>query len=115
MRILVLFLTSVDNERAHSEGKSTPVVSEPGGACPPTSGCLMADQIKQGCLELEGRGETGNNLCRAPNLSVCVLRMVLTFAGCFYYAIDYCSCFVLITGKKYSGDCLFYICSMYAY
>lgn len=71
MRIFVLFLTFVDNERAHSEGKSTTVVSEPGGACPPTSGCLMADQMKQGCLELEG-GETDNNLCRALNLSVCI-------------------------------------------
>lgn len=114
-----MFLTSIDNERAHSEGKSTAVVSEPGGACPPTSGCLMADQMKQGCMELEGGGETGNSLYRTLNLSVCVcvciLRMVLTFAGWFYYAIDYCSYCVFITRRKYSGDYLFYMCAMYAY
>lgn len=81
MRNFVLFLTSIDNERAHSEGKSTAVVSEPGGACPPTSGCLMADQMKQGCMELEGGGETGNSLYRTLNLSVCVCVCVYTENG----------------------------------
>ena len=60
--LFVLFLTSTDNERVLSEAKSSSVVSEPGGACPPTSGCLMADQMKQGCMEVEGGSETGNSL-----------------------------------------------------
>ncbi|XP_048802413.1 Golgi-specific brefeldin A-resistance guanine nucleotide exchange factor 1 isoform X4 [Lagopus muta] len=66
--------SSNNNERAHSEGKSTPVVSEPGGACPPTSGCLMADQIKQGCLELEGGGETAEkSIPKKPTRFSCIL------------------------------------------
>lgn len=79
MWLFVLFLTSTDNERVLSEGKSSGVVSEPGGAYPPTSGCLMADQMKQGCMELEGGNETGNSLCGI--LCVYVLRTVLMFAG----------------------------------
>ncbi|XP_042719459.1 Golgi-specific brefeldin A-resistance guanine nucleotide exchange factor 1 isoform X3 [Lagopus leucura] len=66
--------SSNNNERAHSEGKSTPVVSEPGGARPPTSGCLMADQIKQGCLELEGGGETAEkSIPKKPTRFSCIL------------------------------------------
>uniref|UniRef100_A0A8V0ZGA4 Golgi-specific brefeldin A-resistance guanine nucleotide exchange factor 1 n=1 Tax=Gallus gallus TaxID=9031 RepID=A0A8V0ZGA4_CHICK len=65
---------SNNNERAHSEGKSTAVVSEPGGACPPTSGCLMADQMKQGCMELEGGGETAEkNIPKKPTRFSCIL------------------------------------------
>lgn len=56
-------LTSTDIERVFSEGKSSSAVSEPAGACPPTSGCLMADQMKESCMELEGGSEAGNSLC----------------------------------------------------
>lgn len=69
-------LTSTDTERVFSEGKSTSVVSEPAGACPPTSGCLMADQMKENCMELEGGSEAGNSL--GSTLGVYILRMVLT-------------------------------------
>uniref|UniRef100_A0A8C2UA04 Golgi brefeldin A resistant guanine nucleotide exchange factor 1 n=1 Tax=Coturnix japonica TaxID=93934 RepID=A0A8C2UA04_COTJA len=61
--------TMNNNERAHSEGKSTTVVSEPGGSCPPTSGCLMADQMKQGCMELEG----GKSIPKKPTRFSCIL------------------------------------------
>lgn len=61
--VVVVVLTFTDNERVLSEGKSSSAVSEPAGACPPTSGCLLADQMKESCMELEGGNETGNNLC----------------------------------------------------
>uniref|UniRef100_A0A8C9FEL9 Golgi-specific brefeldin A-resistance guanine nucleotide exchange factor 1 n=1 Tax=Pavo cristatus TaxID=9049 RepID=A0A8C9FEL9_PAVCR len=61
----------MNNERAHSEGKSTTVISEPGGACPPTSGCLMADQMKQGCMELEGGAE--KSIPKKPTRFSCIL------------------------------------------
>ncbi|XP_015722241.1 Golgi-specific brefeldin A-resistance guanine nucleotide exchange factor 1 isoform X2 [Coturnix japonica] len=65
---------SNNNERAHSEGKSTTVVSEPGGSCPPTSGCLMADQMKQGCMELEGGAETAEkSIPKKPTRFSCIL------------------------------------------
>lgn len=54
-------LTSSDTERVFSDGKSSSAVSEPAGACPPTSGCLMADQMKESCMELEGGSEAGNS------------------------------------------------------
>lgn len=55
-------LSSTDTEKVFSEGKPSSVVSEPAGACPPTSGCLMADQMKESCMELEGGSEAGNSL-----------------------------------------------------
>lgn len=61
--LVCFFLISTDNERLLSEGKSSSAVSEPAGACPPTSGCLMADQMKEGCTELEGGSEAGSSLC----------------------------------------------------
>ncbi|XP_065602290.1 Golgi-specific brefeldin A-resistance guanine nucleotide exchange factor 1 isoform X1 [Cyrtonyx montezumae] len=65
---------SSNNERAHSEGKSTTVASEPGGACHPTSGCLMADQMKQGCMELEGGSETAEkSISKKPTRFSCIL------------------------------------------
>ncbi|OXB59747.1 hypothetical protein ASZ78_001869 [Callipepla squamata] len=65
---------SSNNERAHSEGKSTAVASEPGGACHPTSGCLMADQMKQGCMELEGGSETAEkSISKKPTRFSCIL------------------------------------------
>uniref|UniRef100_A0A8C3E298 Uncharacterized protein n=1 Tax=Corvus moneduloides TaxID=1196302 RepID=A0A8C3E298_CORMO len=65
-------------ERVFSEGKSSSAVSEPTGACPPTSGCLMADQMKESCMELEGGSEAGNSLCeksipRKPTRFSCIL------------------------------------------
>lgn len=65
-------LTSTDIERVFSEGKSSSAVSEAAGACPPTSGCLMADQMKESCMELEGGSEAGNSL--GSTLGVCVLE-----------------------------------------
>ncbi|KFZ57350.1 Golgi-specific brefeldin A-resistance guanine nucleotide exchange factor 1, partial [Podiceps cristatus] len=59
-----------NNERVLSEGKSSSAVSEPAGACPPTSGCLMADQMKEGCMELEGGSEAGNSLRSTLTLRV---------------------------------------------
>lgn len=61
--VFFLFLfTATDNERVLSEGRSSSAVSEPPGACPPTSGCLMADRMKEGYMELEGGSEAGNSL-----------------------------------------------------
>ncbi|KAM6130672.1 LOW QUALITY PROTEIN: Golgi-specific brefeldin A-resistance guanine nucleotide exchange factor 1 [Phoenicopterus ruber ruber] len=66
--------TSNNNERVLSEGKSSSAVSEPAGACPPTSGCLMADQMKEGCMELEGGGEAAEkSIPRKPTRFSCVL------------------------------------------
>ncbi|KAM6265107.1 Golgi-specific brefeldin A-resistance guanine nucleotide exchange factor 1 isoform 3-T3 [Spheniscus humboldti] len=66
--------TSNNNERVLSEGKSSSAVSEPAGACPPTSGCLLADQMKEGCMELEGGSETAEkNIPRKPTRFSCVL------------------------------------------
>ncbi|KFZ48977.1 Golgi-specific brefeldin A-resistance guanine nucleotide exchange factor 1, partial [Antrostomus carolinensis] len=71
--------TSNNNERVLNEGKSSSAVSEPAGACPPTSGCLMADQMKEGCMELEGGSEAGNSRCaeksipRKPTRFSCIL------------------------------------------
>ncbi|NXE22437.1 GBF1 factor, partial [Ardeotis kori] len=66
--------TSNNNERVLSEGKSSSAVSEPAGACPPTSGCLMADQMKDGCMELEGGSETAEkSLPRKPTRFSCIL------------------------------------------
>ncbi|XP_035185212.1 Golgi-specific brefeldin A-resistance guanine nucleotide exchange factor 1 isoform X3 [Oxyura jamaicensis] len=66
--------TNNNNERVLSEGKSSSVVSEPGGACPPTSGCLMADQMKQGCMELEGGSETAEkSVPKKPTRFSCIL------------------------------------------
>ncbi|XP_021254671.1 Golgi-specific brefeldin A-resistance guanine nucleotide exchange factor 1 isoform X1 [Numida meleagris] len=66
--------TSNNNERVLSEGKSSTVVSEPGGACPPTSGCLMADQMKQGCMELGGGSETAEkSIPKKPTRFSCIL------------------------------------------
>ncbi|NXU56223.1 GBF1 factor, partial [Turnix velox] len=65
---------SNNNERRMSEGKSSTAVSEPTGACPPTSGCLMADQMKESCMELEGGTEAGEkNIPRKPTRFSCVL------------------------------------------
>ncbi|NXG67230.1 GBF1 factor, partial [Hemiprocne comata] len=66
--------TSSNNERALSEGKSSSAVSEPAGACPPTSGCLMADQMKEGCMELEGGSEAAEkSIPRKPTRFSCIL------------------------------------------
>ncbi|XP_039403126.1 Golgi-specific brefeldin A-resistance guanine nucleotide exchange factor 1 isoform X7 [Mauremys reevesii] len=57
---------SNNNERV-SEGNSPNVVTELSGACPPTSGCLMADQMKQGCQDLEGGSDAAEkNIPRKP-------------------------------------------------
>ncbi|KAM6067655.1 Golgi-specific brefeldin A-resistance guanine nucleotide exchange factor 1 isoform 2-T2 [Chlamydotis macqueenii] len=66
--------TSNNNERVLSEGKSSSAVSEPAGACPPTSGCLMADQMKESCMELEGGSETAEkSIPRKPTRFSCIL------------------------------------------
>ncbi|KFV07638.1 Golgi-specific brefeldin A-resistance guanine nucleotide exchange factor 1, partial [Pterocles gutturalis] len=69
--------TSNNNERVLSEGKSSSAVSEPPGACPPTSGCLITDQMKEGSMELEGGREAGNSLCSTlplkPTRFSCIL------------------------------------------
>ncbi|KAM6265413.1 Golgi-specific brefeldin A-resistance guanine nucleotide exchange factor 1 isoform 2-T2 [Porphyrio hochstetteri] len=66
--------TSNNNERVPSEGKSSSAVSEPAGACPPTSGCLMADQMKEGCMELEGGSEPAEkSFPRKPTRFSCAL------------------------------------------
>ncbi|KAM6203746.1 Golgi-specific brefeldin A-resistance guanine nucleotide exchange factor 1 isoform 1-T1 [Sarcoramphus papa] len=66
--------TSNNNERVLSEGKSSSAVSEPAGACPPTSGCLMADQMKEGCMELEGGSEAAEkSIPRKPTRFSCIL------------------------------------------
>uniref|UniRef100_A0A663LU88 Golgi-specific brefeldin A-resistance guanine nucleotide exchange factor 1 n=1 Tax=Athene cunicularia TaxID=194338 RepID=A0A663LU88_ATHCN len=63
-----------NNERVPSEGKSSSAASEPTGACPPTSGCLMADHIKEGCMELEGGSETAEkSIPRKPTRFSCIL------------------------------------------
>ncbi|XP_014811788.1 PREDICTED: Golgi-specific brefeldin A-resistance guanine nucleotide exchange factor 1 isoform X3 [Calidris pugnax] len=66
--------TSNNNERVLSEGKSSTAVSEPAGACPPTSGCLMADQMKESCMELEGGSEAAEkSIPRKPTRFSCIL------------------------------------------
>ncbi|XP_040462199.1 Golgi-specific brefeldin A-resistance guanine nucleotide exchange factor 1 isoform X2 [Falco naumanni] len=66
--------TSNNNERVLSEGRSSTAVSEPAGACPPTSGCLMADQMKESCMELEGGSEAAEkSIPRKPTRFSCIL------------------------------------------
>ncbi|XP_074882001.1 Golgi-specific brefeldin A-resistance guanine nucleotide exchange factor 1 isoform X6 [Buteo buteo] len=66
--------TSNNNERVLSEAKSSSAVSEPAGGCPPTSGCLMADQMKEGCMELEGGSEAAEkSIPRKPTRFSCIL------------------------------------------
>ncbi|KAM6306508.1 Golgi-specific brefeldin A-resistance guanine nucleotide exchange factor 1 [Aegotheles albertisi] len=66
--------TSNNNERVLGEGKSSSAVSEAAGACPPTSGCLMADQMKEGCIELEGGSEAAEkSIPRKPTRFSCIL------------------------------------------
>nr|XP_009918387.1 PREDICTED: golgi-specific brefeldin A-resistance guanine nucleotide exchange factor 1 [Haliaeetus albicilla] len=66
--------TSNNNERVLGEAKSSSAVSEPAGACPPTSGCLMADQMKAGCMELEGGSEAAEkSIPRKPTRFSCIL------------------------------------------
>uniref|UniRef100_A0A8B9NRZ1 SEC7 domain-containing protein n=1 Tax=Accipiter nisus TaxID=211598 RepID=A0A8B9NRZ1_9AVES len=65
---------TMNNERVLSEGKSSSAVSEPAGACPPTSGCLMADHMKEGCMELEGGSEAAEkSIPRKPTRFSCIL------------------------------------------
>ncbi|XP_029768731.1 Golgi-specific brefeldin A-resistance guanine nucleotide exchange factor 1 [Terrapene carolina triunguis] len=65
---------SNNNERVLSEGKPPSVVTELSGACPPTSGCLMADQMKQGCQDLEGGSDAAEkNIPRKPTRFSCLL------------------------------------------
>ncbi|XP_075790650.1 Golgi-specific brefeldin A-resistance guanine nucleotide exchange factor 1 isoform X3 [Pelodiscus sinensis] len=65
---------STANERKLSEGKAAGVITELPGACPPTSGCLMADQMKQGCLDLEGRSDAAEKSSpRKPTRFSCLL------------------------------------------
>ncbi|XP_074929036.1 Golgi-specific brefeldin A-resistance guanine nucleotide exchange factor 1 isoform X7 [Chelonoidis abingdonii] len=64
---------SNNNEKV-SEGNSPNVVTELSGACPPTSGCLMADQMKQGCQDLEGGSDAAEkNIPRKPTRFSCLL------------------------------------------
>ncbi|NXJ77377.1 GBF1 factor, partial [Trogon melanurus] len=66
--------TSNNNERVLNEGKSFSAVSEPAGACPPTSGCLMADHMKESCMELEGGSEAAEkSIPRKPTRFSCIL------------------------------------------
>ncbi|KAM6105120.1 LOW QUALITY PROTEIN: Golgi-specific brefeldin A-resistance guanine nucleotide exchange factor 1 [Pterocles gutturalis] len=66
--------TSNNNERVLSEGKSSSAVSEPPGACPPTSGCLITDQMKEGSMELEGGREAAEkSIPRKPTRFSCIL------------------------------------------
>ncbi|XP_068256094.1 Golgi-specific brefeldin A-resistance guanine nucleotide exchange factor 1 isoform X1 [Nyctibius grandis] len=66
--------TSNNNERVLSEEKSSSAISETAGACPPTSGCLMADQMKEGCMELEGGSEAAEkSIPRKPTRFYCIL------------------------------------------
>ncbi|NXO81181.1 GBF1 factor, partial [Sitta europaea] len=66
--------TSNNIERVFSEGKSPSAVSDPAGACPPTSGCFMADQMKESCMELEGGSEAAEkSIPRKPTRFSCIL------------------------------------------
>ncbi|NXG42685.1 GBF1 factor, partial [Psilopogon haemacephalus] len=66
--------TSNDNERVLSEGRSSSVVPDPPGACPPTSGCLMADQMKERGIELEAGNEAAEKrISRKPTRFSCIL------------------------------------------
>ncbi|XP_030308770.1 Golgi-specific brefeldin A-resistance guanine nucleotide exchange factor 1 isoform X2 [Calypte anna] len=66
--------TSNNHERVVPEGKSSSAVPEPAGACPPTSGCLMADQMKESCMDLEGAIQAAEkNIPRKPTRFSCVL------------------------------------------
>ncbi|XP_032837938.1 Golgi-specific brefeldin A-resistance guanine nucleotide exchange factor 1 isoform X2 [Tyto alba] len=65
--------TSNNNERVLSEGRSSTAASEPAGARPPTSGCLMADQMKEGCMELEGGSEAAEkSMPKKPTRFSCI-------------------------------------------
>ncbi|NXG72683.1 GBF1 factor, partial [Baryphthengus martii] len=66
--------TSNNDERVLTDGRSSSAVSEPAGACPPTSGCLMADQMKEDCMELEGGSEAAEkSIPRKPTRFSCIL------------------------------------------
>ncbi|NWI18139.1 GBF1 factor, partial [Crypturellus soui] len=66
--------TSNNNERVLNEGKCSSAAAEPAGTCPPTSGCLMADQMKQRCMALEGGSEAAEkSVSRKPTRFSCVL------------------------------------------
>ncbi|NXI51963.1 GBF1 factor, partial [Chloroceryle aenea] len=66
--------TSNNTERVITEGRLSSAVSEPAGACPPTSGCLMAGQMKEGCMELEGGSEAAEkSIPRKPTRFSCIL------------------------------------------
>ncbi|NXT29696.1 GBF1 factor, partial [Syrrhaptes paradoxus] len=66
--------TSNNNERVLSEGKYSSVVSEPAGLCPPTSGCLITEQMKEGSMELEGGREAAEkSIPRKPTRFSCIL------------------------------------------
>lgn len=92
----IFLFTATDNERVLSDTKSSSAVSEPPGACPPTSGCLMADRMKEGCLELEGGSEAGNSLC-----VVC--------AECVQNWKKIC-CKYFMCGEFIWGEYLLYVC-----
>ncbi|NXA34518.1 GBF1 factor, partial [Eudromia elegans] len=63
-----------NNERVLNEGKYSSAAAEPAGTCPPTSGCLMADQMKQRCMALEGGSEAAEkSVSRKPTRFSCVL------------------------------------------
>ncbi|NXX51696.1 GBF1 factor, partial [Tricholaema leucomelas] len=66
--------TSSDSERVLSEGRSSSVVPDPAGARPPTSGCLMADQMNEGSIELEAGNEAAEkHISRKPTRFSCIL------------------------------------------
>lgn len=112
--LFCFILTSTDNERVLSEGKSSSAVSEPAGVCPPTSGCLMADQMKDGCMELEGGSEAGNSL--HGTLTLCAYaENGPDFADCSCCTIDHCS---FVCSKLEGGMWwifVYYVCAIYAY
>uniref|UniRef100_A0A7M4E0T3 Golgi brefeldin A resistant guanine nucleotide exchange factor 1 n=1 Tax=Crocodylus porosus TaxID=8502 RepID=A0A7M4E0T3_CROPO len=63
-----------NSDRLPNEEKPPSTANEPSGACPPTSGCLMADQMKQGCLDLEGGNDAAEkNVSRKPTRFSCLL------------------------------------------
>uniref|UniRef100_A0A8C8RJI7 Golgi-specific brefeldin A-resistance guanine nucleotide exchange factor 1 n=1 Tax=Pelusios castaneus TaxID=367368 RepID=A0A8C8RJI7_9SAUR len=71
--------TASNSERVLSEGKTPSAVTELSEACPPTSGCLLADQMKQSCLDLEGGSDPGNSPYRTLTLiEHCPRQLLIT-------------------------------------
>uniref|UniRef100_A0A8D0H5T6 Golgi-specific brefeldin A-resistance guanine nucleotide exchange factor 1 n=1 Tax=Sphenodon punctatus TaxID=8508 RepID=A0A8D0H5T6_SPHPU len=65
---------SNSSERSLSEGKPPSAVTELSGTCPPTSGCLVVDHVKQGNLNLEGENDSAEkSIPRKPTRFSCLL------------------------------------------